>query len=329
LVFLMVAGLTACGVQGPPRPPRIEQPERILDLRAVQVGKSVRLRFTLPRLATDGERLTKPQAIEILRAMGSGDLTLWKTISSDETERAKQGDSIVLPLAINSDMHPPARVRLAVRTVTRGFRNRPHASELSSEAALTLLGVPDAIQNLEATVTEKAIQLKWTAPPESPTAYRLYRSSTGAPDSFRTIGEPAEPAFDDADFVFGRKYFYRVSAVVKGGDSVALSEDSPVLEVTPRDTFAPQPPQGLTAVFTTEFVELIWNASTEPDLAGYFVYRRSEGESETRLTAEPLSTPIYRDSTVAGGKSYTYRVTAVDAAGNESEFSASATAEAR
>ena len=336
LIFLVALWGSACGVQAPPHPPRIEQPERVTDLSIVQVGRSLRLSFTLPRNATDGERLTKPQEVEILRGVSpagapappsDADLKPWRTLSSEEVEKLQQGEAIVLTLPLAESERPPAQLRFALRTVTRGFRNRPLRGELSLAASLSLLDVPEALQALQAKATEKSLKLSWQAPLLPVTTYRVFRSLTGGADSFKLITETSEPAYDDPDFVFGRSYFYRVSAMVKDGESIATSDDSQIVEIVPRDTFPPQAPRGLTALYTTDAVELIWNASSEADLRGYFVYRREGQLSETRLTSDPLSTPIFRDASVSAGKNYIYRVTAVDSAGNESGFSEEATAE--
>ena len=70
LVLASAAGwLLGCGVQGIPHPPRLERPEKITNLTAVQVGQSLELHFSLPQHTTEGERLTKPLEIEILRAV--------------------------------------------------------------------------------------------------------------------------------------------------------------------------------------------------------------------------------------------------------------------
>src|SRR3989449_2048020 len=61
--------LAACASQGPPRPPRIEKPERVTDLAVVQIGRALVLSFTPPALATDGERLSKPLEIQIFRSV--------------------------------------------------------------------------------------------------------------------------------------------------------------------------------------------------------------------------------------------------------------------
>jgi len=86
-----------------------------------------------------------------------------------------------------------------------------------------------------------------------------------------------------------------------------------------RDTFPPVAPTGLAAIPGPGSNDLSWEANRDADLAGYFVYRRSGGGAETRLTAEPVPSPAFRDTTAAQGTEYRYRVTAVDASGNESK----------
>lgn len=63
-------------------------------------------------------------------------------------------------------------------------------------------------------------------------------------------------------------------------------------------------------------VILFWDANTEPDLAGYNVYRNDE-----RINGYLVLTNSYRDRNVEPGKRYTYKVTAVDKGRKESDFS--------
>jgi len=306
----------------------------------MQVGRTLRASFTLPRLATDGEQLTKPLEVELLRAAfppgqaasgGQENLLPWRSFAPAEVEKHKRGSRFELTLPLSAEefsAQKPLTLRFGVRTLTRGFRGRPVTSEVSNVVQLSLLEVPASVQGLQARTTERAIELRWAAPAPPVSAYRVYRSLTGEPDSFVLAAESAETTYRDGAFAFGRTYFYKVAAIVKEGGLVAASEDSPVVEVQARDTFPPAAPQGLTALYTSRAVELIWNASTEPDLDGYNVYRQEEGGAETRLTPQPLATPIFRDTAVAVGRKYTYRVTAVDLAHNESPPSAPAAAAA-
>jgi fibronectin type 3 domain-containing protein len=74
---------------------------------------------------------------------------------------------------------------------------------------------------------------------------------------------------------------------------------------------------------------LIWTANTEADLAGYNVERRKNGSEFVKLNAKILATPIYRDFSVETGTKYSYRVRALDRAGNVSAPSREVEVEAR
>ena len=137
----------------------------------------------------------------------------------------------------------------------------------------------------------------------------------------------------DGDAVKGVRYTYtvqRVLAVKLGGRSTELrSVPSAAIEAVLKDTFPPHSPDGLTSIPVVSSgsqpasIDLSWEAGTEPDLAGYFVYRSERGSGASaggwkRLTAKPLAAPAYRDFEITSGKHYSYRVTAVDRSGNES-----------
>jgi hypothetical protein len=60
---------------------------------------------------------------------------------------------------------------------------------------------------------------------------------------------------------------------------------------------------------------------TDSDLAGYNVWRRQEGEPVSKLNAEVVKTPAFRDQSVQSRRTYYYSVSAIDLRGNESERS--------
>ena len=74
-------------------------------------------------------------------------------------------------------------------------------------------------------------------------------------------------------------------------------------------------------------IRLFWFPPTDPDLAGYRVYRHTdEGGEPVRLAELPADLPFHLDRDVTPGVRYTYTVTAVDDAlpPNESPHSESA-----
>jgi hypothetical protein len=131
----------------------------------------------------------------------------------------------------------------------------------------------------------------------------------------------------------GDSYRYtarRVREISLAGHTLELrSEVSAPVTVTMLDTFPPAIPTGLEAVPggatpSDRSIDLSWTPNTEVDLAGYSVYRQevtSTGQvagPATRLNTSPIVGPAYRDQTAVPGHHYAYRVTAVDATGNES-----------
>jgi hypothetical protein len=159
--------------------------------------------------------------------------------------------------------------------------------------------------------------------------YNVYRraSNQGQSDPPLNGTTPVTPTqFLDRQFEYGTEYIYIVRAISRGaGGDVIESNDSEAVVYRPRDTFAPAAPEGLTAGSAEGVISLFWAANSEPDLAGYNIYRAEAAdapESEwTRLNTAPHPLSTFRDHQTVPGKTYFYKVTAVDRAGNESELS--------
>ena len=130
---------------------------------------------------------------------------------------------------------------------------------------------------------------------------------------------------------FGDTYRYtaqRVRTLQLNGHTLQIrSTTSAPITLTLRDTFPPATPTGLVAIPNQQpaasnqqppSIDLSWEPNTEPDLAGYYVYRRTASTPATRLTPTPLPGPAYRDTTAIPGQRYIYTITAIDTSGNES-----------
>jgi hypothetical protein len=208
-----------------------------------------------------------------------------------------------------------------------------------------------------AALKESAIELAWTAPPESAAGtvagYRVYRAELpadtpilppGVTDISKLklsvpptlLGPAASTSFRDTDFNFGTTYLYTVRSVADEQGQPVESGDSVPLIVTPKDTFPPAAPLRLVAVPIRDeqatgtglgAIELSWDINQEPDLAGYWVYRSEQPDTQgQRINLKLLLTPTFRDINAVQGKQYTYKVTAVDRSGNESSLSSPVTA---
>lgn len=90
--------------------------------------------------------------------------------------------------------------------------------------------------------------------------------------------------------------------------------------VAVRDVTPPSAPQALYSVTGDNAVTLHWVKNTEPDLAGYRVYRGPAYAGPYTPLATTGAT-AYTDNGVANGTTYYYAVSAYDLAGNESDLS--------
>ena len=131
----------------------------------------------------------------------------------------------------------------------------------------------------------------------------------------------------------GDTYTYvaqRVATLTFGGQTLELrSLPSPVVTFAYRDVFPPKAPTGLVLIPGGGFgeppaIDLSWDASFEPDVIGYNIYR-SIGAAFDKLNSEPIAVPAFRDTHVQPGQQYSYRVTAIDKRQNESAPGATAT----
>ncbi len=359
-VFPALLALGGCGVPGDPRPPRPVVPTAVKDLTVQQGGGHVVLTFTLPERSTEGEPLADFPALEIYRGYAPAATT------PDKLKEPERLVYTIPPAVVDTylvDRDPAAAKRIRFEDPIRPqdlaahgdeqwvYAVRTRASERKNSApsnivAVRVLPVPPAPDRVWATVTEPAIELRWTPVPPSATlpvsGYRVYRADIilgkeGAAESDPTHAELAGPprllavaptaGWDDTTFEFSRGYLYTVRSVGGAGPEPVESGDSPPVVVVPRDTFPPAPPVNLVAVFvpataaSPAAIELSWGISAELDLAGYHVYR-SDGTEDVKLSTELLLAPTFRDTSVAPGRRYSYRVTATDRAGNESQPSA-------
>jgi hypothetical protein len=190
-------------------------------------------------------------------------------------------------------------------------------------------------------------KLRKTSPPSTSASVKstpaksqsVAMTSSKAPDEV-TLETPKEvvDAGGTVDRTAQKGESYRYSArrlreISLQGHALELRSDlSTPVTVTMLDTFPPGVPTGLEAIAgatpSDRSIDLSWTPDIDPDLAGYSVYRQevtSAGQvagSATRLNSTPIVGPAYRDQTAVPGHRYAYRVTAVDASGNESAPSA-------
>ncbi len=206
---------------------------------------------------------------------------------------------------------PPAyAVRVyAIRGLTKGGRPGP----ASARVELPLVAPPPVPSAPAATPTETAILLTWLPPvAEGSVAFNVYK--VGGSDPINTA-PVSEGKYERSGVEFGTEECFVVRSVQKVGGIDLESDLSTPACVTPRDTFPPAVPKGLTAVAGAGTMNLSWDANTEADLAGYLVLRgEAPGDTLQPLTAAPITGTSYEDKTATPGVRYVYAIVAVDKA---------------
>jgi hypothetical protein len=344
--FLLFAALciAGCGMPGAPQPPSLHLPERVVDLAALRTGNTVKLTWTMPRRTTDRVLLTGALKVHVCRKLDSDTCGPVADIEQQAANPGHYEDH--LPAAAIAD--PPRLLTYFVE-----IRNKIDHAAGPSNPAYTVAGdAPPPITGLAAQVRPEGVLLRWPTPstPEK-FAVRLHRVLQSKPvtapkskgDPLNAAhGLPAEQTLEidpgsaqalDKDAAFNQSYVYtaqRVSALTLDGHAFEVKgEPSGPLTVDTRDIFPPRSPEGLVAIAEVAegAIDLSWSSNTEPDLAGYIVYRQEVAASSPvqRISpSAPLPAPAFRDTTAIAGHSYLYQVTAIDRDGNESPRSTAA-----
>ena len=339
LVFVAGFLLAGCGTPGAPLPPSLNIPKPVKDLKAVRKGDGVTITWTAPQDTTDGALLKHPGKMMLERAlqtMGSSASTPAKIadLPLPPALKNKQGKEITFKDSLAQFAHDSAD--FAVYTVV-SVSNEGKGAGPSNQAAVPLAPVPPPPRDMDVKVVAQGVAISWEQPwpavnPAHLTAqylYRIMRRQQGAKDSALVkeiaLGNSAV-AVVDTGIEWEKQYQYWVTPLTRweaqGQKGEIEGEDSPIVAIEAHDTFPPAAPTGLQAVFSgvtqQAFIDLTWTPNTEPDLAGYNVYRRSQGAQPVRINKDLVKSPAFRDAEVQPGNKYLYSVSAVDLRGNES-----------
>jgi len=305
--------LAACGVKRPPIPPSELLPKPPAKLEARARERCVSLSWPEP--------LPPPARYQVLRR------------TAEESAPAPLAELPSNSRDFTDCGVPPGP---AAGYQVRSLDAKGKAGPPSPELKIVFPPSPPAPADLKTEPGDGFAQLCWTNPPavEAQLGFRIYQAPESGP--YATASRNSEPVpgpcWVDGNLTNGKTYRYQVRAVVKTEAGIEVEGPaSPEATAAPEDKVAPLPPTELVAAPSAQGMELRWNRNLEPDLRGYYVYRRLKSESRyRRLNAEPLTEPRYLDADpdLRPGREYLYTVTAVDNAPepNESQPSAPAAA---
>ncbi|MEO8397886.1 MAG: hypothetical protein ABI700_33140, partial [Chloroflexota bacterium] len=182
------------------------------------------------------------------------------------------------------------------------------------------------------TLTTEALR-DWAAhfyPMLSDPQLQALANRVGSEAAFRRVNSASVTETSYTDSLDGRGQglmLYRVRAVNNAGVLGDWSDTYPPVHIY--DITPPARPVVTSIVSGERSVTLNWRANAESDLAHYHLWRAESGEAlaDLRRTAPTLvMSPTagavietYPDEALLAGKSYAYRIAAVDSSGNVSE----------
>ncbi|HSX00646.1 MAG TPA: fibronectin type III domain-containing protein, partial [Candidatus Saccharimonas sp.] len=182
----------------------------------------------------------------------------------------------------------------------------------SATATATTQGAPDTTPpsvptNLAGIGTSiSQISLTWTASTDNVgvTGYKIFRNGS-------QINTSTSASYNDSGLAVNTSYSYAVAAYDAAGNTSA--QTAAVAVSTLPDTTPPSVPAGLTATpATSTQVNLSWTASTDNvGVTGYKLYRGGVLINTGAATS-------FSDTGLTPGTTYSYTVSAMDAAANES-----------
>ena len=185
--------------------------------------------------------------------------------------------------------------------------------------------LPPAPTALSASTGSNVVRLEWVSGGDVD-HYELERSLDGV--TFASLDDAVPtPSYEDTAVTNGTTYYYRVRTVDAEGYASVYSAIVSATPNPPVDIVPPSVPSPLTLAADPDLptIHLMWPASTDygdpiTGLDGYTVERSLNGSTGWVILQSGLEDIVYNDTTTTWSTQYWYRVKAIDAAGNASDY---------
>jgi len=313
-----------CGVKGPPVPWETVVPKRIVDLEAISREERLLLEWTSPKENTDKTPLINLAKFQILRSEG--------ILIAGECRGCGEKTTVVYEMKVDgkeemggkkiSIFFEDQEARKVYVYQVVSINRRGHPSSPSNPVTVYWDYPPQPPRMVRGERGDKRVDLYWE-PVEGATGYNIYRRGEEE-EVFPLNPLNKEPLtvtqYTDLSVENEKRYIYSVRAVRRVIKTDIEGKGSLGVPVAPTDLIPPNAPLGLVAIPLKNGIELNWRRNKEPDLLGYYVYRRRPGEKEfKKLDETPLEKEVYLDTHVELEQDYEYAVTAVDNSSHKNE----------
>jgi hypothetical protein len=329
--------LTACGKRKPPLPP-IEKVVQRVELSGFQRGDQIRLGWSMPnKNAKNGSvlninradiyRLAEPLAASptLSEEEFASRSTLIASVPIDETDFARKTLNYFDSLDFAGQS---VRLRYSIRFVNSEGQKAAFSNFFLIEPTAKVATLPS---NVKLGFSQDEVSISWKLPeanidgskPVNIVGFNIYRATVKETIAKLLNEKPIDGnQYRDTTFVFDTSYKYFVRTVSLGANAQLLeSRESEIVEVTPKDTFAPTPPSAITLAASPTSISIFFASNPESDVSGYKIYRSTDSKTWELMTTKLLETTTFQDTKVESGKTYFYYIIAVDKFGNESEKS--------
>lgn len=315
-LLLLIIWLGSCGYVGPVLPPSPRIPLNITNLSVIERGDELVASCNLPQHTTDDL---------FIGVFSKIDLGVGLEVSPFDFDKwSDQAKHYAVPIPPPIDQaSPPTTIEYRIpisswdgKSIDIFIRTADKDSRFSSWSNRVHLDVlpPLASPRVTAKDVRQGIMLSW--PEDQPGVhYDVYRKGPNDKAPVK-VGTAEHNDYLDTASVYETPYQYTVIAAKGSAESVP----STPAEITAHDTYAPSVPGSIAAIAAANSIEITWERSPESDLKGYYVYRSIDGGPFERI-GDLVDVPSYSDHAIQAGKTYRYRVSAVDILNHESDKS--------
>ena len=287
----MLLALAGCGTPGAPQPPSANIPKLVKDLHAVRKGDTVNLSWSAPEQTTDGALVSKPGKMIVRRTTSdSQNAVTVAEVPLQPAHKSQQAQGVAVKDSL-TNLLQSSSADFAAYTV-EALSGSGKSAGPSTAIAVPLVPVPSTPRDVQLKVVPEGVSISWMQywPPQNRTrltvqyVYRIMRLEVGSkqqPVMVKQLSAGNEAAtVIDSTIEWEKQYQYWIIPVTLWQNSQkgeVEGDNSEPVKVATKDVFPPAVPGGLQAVFSQvggqSFIDLTWTPNTDPDLAGYNVYR--------------------------------------------------------